>query len=133
MRSASELILEDPETETVGRCAASIASASDLAEEYLLGAGRGASPAEVDGAIEQIRRAVEAMNHLQRRLEALQWDMESEEMDAELRQRGYVADGSRQVDVSCRRERSVSASGVVAGGRGEAPQNFRGDRLSDSD
>ena len=90
MQSASELIREDLGAETAGRYAASIAGALDLAEEYLLCAGRGASSAEVDGAIEQVRHAAEVLTHLQQRLEALQWDMESQEMDAELRRLGYV-------------------------------------------
>ena len=90
MRPTPELILEDPETETVGMYTASIVDALDLAEEYLLCAGRGANSAEVDGAIEQVRHAAEVLTHLQQRLEALQWDMESQEMDAELRRLGYV-------------------------------------------
>ncbi|HET6496675.1 MAG TPA: hypothetical protein VFH61_15065 [Thermoleophilia bacterium] len=90
MQTASELILEDTETETAGRYTASIVGALDLAEEYLLRAGQGVGSADVGGAVEQVRHAVEVLMHLQQRLEALQWNIESEEMDAELLQRGYV-------------------------------------------
>ena len=90
MRSASALILEDLEAETTGTYAASIGGAVDLAEAYLRCSGRGVSSAEVDRAIEQVRRAVEVLTELQQGLAALQWDMESEEMDAELRRHGYV-------------------------------------------
>jgi len=44
----------------------------------------------VDRAVEQVRRAVGVLMHLQQQLEALQWDMESEEMDEELLRLGYV-------------------------------------------
>ena len=90
MRSASECIHEGSEAETAGRHAASIVGALDMAEECLAGAGSGVSPVDVEGAIAQVQHAVEVLTHLQERLEALQWHMESEEMDAELRQRGYV-------------------------------------------
>ena len=94
MRSVSELIHEDLEAGTAGGHAASIVSALDLAEECLVGAGRGVSSAEVDGAIEQVQHAVEVLTHVQERLEALQWDRESQEMDAELRRLGYVQTAS---------------------------------------
>lgn len=90
MRSASELICEDVNAEPAVRYTASIAGALDLAEEYVHGAGGGANSANVDRAVEQVRRAVGVLMHLQQQLEALQWDMESEEMDEELLRLGYV-------------------------------------------
>jgi hypothetical protein len=80
----------DLEAEKVVADTARVVRVLRLAENHLLGVGNGAGSAGLDDAIEQMRHAIDGLTHLQGRLEALQWDRESEEMDAELLRRGYV-------------------------------------------
>lgn len=89
MQVASVSRLDDLEVERIKADAVNIARALASAETYVAEAGAGAGSAALDAAIERVHHAATRLSRLQDHLEALQWDMESAEMDEELVRHGY--------------------------------------------
>ena len=90
MQSTHAPRLASLEAERVRRDAASVARALASAETHVAGVGNGAPSTALDAAVDQVHQAIQRLSSLYEHLEALQWDMESAEIDDELLRHGCV-------------------------------------------